>query len=200
MPVRYIVDIDDKEAIRKFKTFDSRSTEYMRLSILDSMRQIGLIAVSRFMSTAKHISPGFSIGIAGNKLNIRSGRLSRSLTAGFSFAGALGGANEGIQRITKIGNTVKGEYGTEVPYARIHEKGGTINPTITSRARGYFWSMYYQTSIPQWKYMALSKKTQFTIHIRPRPFLDPALDASRPVIERIFQNRFADLIREVESG
>jgi len=67
-----------------------------------------------------------------------------------------------------------------LPYARIHEEGGSI--TITSQMRSFFWAMFFDTGDLKWKYMALTKKTSFKIDARP--YLQPAIDDELPEIQK----------------
>ncbi|MCZ2393404.1 MAG: phage virion morphogenesis protein [Chitinophagales bacterium] len=61
--------------------------------------------------------------------------------------------------------------GEGIPYAAIHNYGGTITVKMTDKMRKYFWYMHKQTGEDKWKWMALTKKEQFSIHIPPRPFI-----------------------------
>lgn len=182
--------VDDSQLIKLFDKFEKRGTEVLRVALIEAMRQVGLMSVSRFMTTSGRMNK--------DKLNIRSGRLSRSLLDGFSFSGGLGGAREGIRRIIKKPGGLDAEYGSKVPYARIHEKSGTTHPSVTAKSRRFFWAMWYQTGIDMWKYMALSPKKSFTVKIPARPFLEPALEAAKPKIYDIFQQRIRLLVAEVQ--
>lgn len=50
-------------------------------------------------------------------------------------------------------------FGTDEPYAEIHNNGGII--PITKKARKYFWFMFKETGDTKWKAMALTKKQAF---------------------------------------
>lgn len=50
---------------------------------------------------------------------------------------------------------------SKVPYAQIHNEGGTIK--ITSKMRKFFWVMHNKTGEQFWKGLALTKKTHITI-------------------------------------
>jgi len=95
----------------------------------------------------------------------------------------------------------------DVPYAATHNWGGTVQPRVTPKMRGYAWFMYYKlTGRPPsakgvaksskkghkiketaeakiWKSLALTKKRNLRIHIPQRQFigqsreLDTALQA-----------------------
>lgn len=65
--------------------------------------------------------------------------------------------------------------GTSLPYAKIHNEGGTIsqNVEITDKMRKFFWAKYYKTKSSKYKAFALTKKTRFErqINIPQRQFL-----------------------------
>lgn len=61
------------------------------------------------------------------------------------------------------------EIYTDVPYAQIHNEGGTITQTVTPKQRAFFWAKYYAalkarsaTEASMYKGMALAK----TLHIK----------------------------------
>ncbi|MRG45512.1 hypothetical protein GFS24_10320 [Chitinophaga sp. SYP-B3965] len=62
-------------------------------------------------------------------------------------------------------------FGTNAPYAEVHNSGGVISVRITPKARRFFWFMYDKTGKDHWKYMALTKKDQLTINIPKRQFI-----------------------------
>ena len=62
-------------------------------------------------------------------------------------------------------------FGTNSIYAKIHNEGGTINMTLTPKARKFFWFMYYATNDNRYKWMALSKKEHLSIKIPKRQFI-----------------------------
>lgn len=61
--------------------------------------------------------------------------------------------------------------GEGLPYAAIHNNGGTITVTVTDKMRKFFWAMYKKTENEKWKWMALTKKEQLTITIPKRQFI-----------------------------
>ena len=83
---------------------------------------------------------------------------------------------------------------TDVPYAAIHNNGGTTHPKVTPKMRKFAWAMYYkETGITKkmkrggkarknrlaneseearnWKRLALTKKTQLNVHVPQRRFM-----------------------------
>lgn len=74
--------------------------------------------------------------------------------------------------------------GSALPYSKIQQEGGKI--TITPKMRKFFWAKFKETKNPQWKGLALTKKT--TINIPARPYLV------------IPNNDFDRIKRSVETG
>ncbi len=193
------IDVDDRDMLAKFAQFNLRSAEIIRQMILRAMQLVGLTAIERYMVKAKLLDykTGFTIGAKGDKLNIRMGRLSRSLIDGFAFGTGLGGVQESIRKIIVTGRIFEGLFGTSVPYAAIHEYGGETHPSITDKSRRFFWAMYANTQLPMWRAMALSKKDNFNIKIPARPYLHPALKDSDPQIQLMFAGAMNKLSKEV---
>jgi phage gpG-like protein len=99
----------------------------------------------------------------------------------------------------------------EVPYAAIHNQGGTINVSVTPKMKRYAWAKYYETSskgksstgkknrkskatqaadneqAAMWKRLALTKKTSLQIHIPQRQFIGPSRELSEKIEQRINQ-------------
>ena len=61
--------------------------------------------------------------------------------------------------------------GEGLPYAAIHNEGGTITVKVTERMRRYFWVMFKKTKQERYKWMALTKKEHLTIHIPKRQYI-----------------------------
>lgn len=73
--------------------------------------------------------------------------------------------------------------GDGLPYAAIHNNGGTIKITITDKMRRFFWFVYISLTkhyanggnppehILKWKMMALTKKTEMTVQIPKRQYI-----------------------------
>ncbi len=61
--------------------------------------------------------------------------------------------------------------GDGIPYATIHNEGGTIQVQVTEKMKKYFWAMYYKTGEERYKNMALTQKTTFSIYIPKRQFI-----------------------------
>ena len=101
--------------------------------------------------------------------------------------GAGGGKSESIRKVTGGGGNLTGWIGTKVPYAGLHEKGGTVTVPITPLARKFFWYMHLQAGgSSKWLGMAVSKKDSFTMNIPARPFLEPAAKDVKPDLQDMF--------------
>lgn len=177
------LDIDDRDFKDKMNRFASQVTKTLTGAMMLAFQAVGLKSTQEYMTRSHVISggTGYNIGTAGSsKLNIRSGRLARSLIGGFDFSGGSGGQDESIREIQITGNTITGTYGSSVPYANIHEKGGTItgNPYLIFRI-GPFWYKKRSVTIPA------------------RPFLEPALEDSETNIHGIFQSAMEALAFKV---
>jgi len=192
---KIVYDKSDLEG--KQNLFREMFPGFMQKSMAQSMLHIGLIATKDFMTRPSFDFNDQSFGPKDNDdvLAIRSSRLARSLTEGFTFAGGLGGVKEGIRKVIKRGeNKYEGVYGTEVPYAAVHEFG-VNNKTITPRQRGFFWYRFRETKNNMWLALALSQ----TYSIKPRPFLNPAAEKAGPDIQKIFQRNMNEMIGKLNA-
>lgn len=91
-----------------------------------------------------------------------------------------------------------------VPYARIHNEGGTIssNPTITPKMRKYAWAMYYKTAgrgkkklkpgdtpeeAKKWLALALTKKTKLQVRAKmpKRQFIGESQELTQKVSQEV---------------
>ena len=106
----------------------------------------------------------------------------------------------------------------DVPYAATHNWGGTVQPTVTPKMRGYAWFMYYKLTGRQpstkgaaksskkghkfretaearmWKSLALTKKRKLRIHIPQRQFIGQSreLDAT---LQRELEKRLEKILK-----
>jgi len=177
MPATKIVldTTDYKKSVTKFK---SRIKGNLRTSMLEAMRLVATTSVNDFMKphmlkTGEHGIPGGTKVISGRKggakLGILTSRLMRSILDQESEFG-----REGIRRVSIRSNVVVGEIGSKVPYARIHEKGGTINHNNL-----------------------FGRGISATINIPARPYLQPAVEKSQAGITEIFRERMNILIERI---
>lgn len=110
-------------------------------------------------------------------------------------------------RVTAPGTV---SVGTDVPYAAIHNKGGTVTVRVTPRMRRFAWAMYYKTGgdrkgkaknrtqqalseeARRWRALALTRKQQLTIRIPRRQFIGP----SRTLTDRI-EKKMAEVLMKI---
>ena len=73
-----------------------------------------------------------------------------------------------------------------MPYARIHNEGGTIIVPITKKMKKFAWAMYYKEGKQDhsmWKGLALTKKNALSVKIAQRQFA-PTQNSPSPVLNR----------------
>ena len=78
---------------------------------------------------------------------------------------------EGLEIVSETPQRIEIAVNESIPYAEIHNSGGTITVKITDKMRKFFWSMWYETDEIKYKYMALSKNDTMTINIPERQFI-----------------------------
>lgn len=84
---------------------------------------------------------------------------------------------------------------TRVPYAAIHNQGGTTHPTVTPKMRRFAWAQHYREAGEDkqkdtfWKRLALTKKQKLTVRIPQRQFIsrEPGPELARKVDEKMIQ-------------
>jgi phage gpG-like protein len=185
--------INEDEAIRNFRKLENNRAEAFRIGIIETMRRIGVIATSKYMTPRRFESDtGTFGGRRSDLLHINTRRLATSLLDGFNLRNQsrLSGIKEGIREIKASGGNIIGVYGTEVPYAAIHEQTGARK---TEKSRRFFWAMFYQTNQMMWKAMAITKKRFFIIP--PRPYLSPAAEEVEKDMPKIFTERMKVLLK-----
>lgn len=162
-------DSDLKQFLGKFKTI---MPEEMRIGILNSLDYVGNIATAKYMKPRTVIDPktGAVGARSGNKLNIMTGRLARSINKK-----AFGHSAEGIRKYFKVGKDFGGVLGTMVPYARIHEKGGATSPhTIYPKNKSV---LVFRGADGN---LVFAKKVNHPeSNIPARPYLEPAVEDSK---------------------
>lgn len=117
-------------------------------------------------------------------LRIVSTRLASAVAGNF-----YGGRREFVDRLEVSKDGFVWSREIYVPYAALHEYGGTVRVPVTERMRGFFWARFYEAGgagspeAEKWKAMALTRQTVFTIEIEARPYAGPALRDAAPDIE-----------------
>lgn len=127
----------------------------------------------------------------GKRLRIATSRLYRSLNPKTAL-----NTDDSVfnVRMSKLGAEV--EYGTNVPYARIHEEGGTIQQNVTAKQRRFFWAMYMQSQNTMYRAMAMSNTLK--IKIPKRPYFKPGIKnferEAQPMLQERMRNRVLELM------
>ena len=84
--------------------------------------------------------------------------------ASAAYGPLLSGSNTLASSIQYVPQQASVTIFTRVPYAGIHNWGGTTHPTVTPKMRRYAWAMHYKESggvkgaDTMWKRMALTKR------------------------------------------
>ena len=128
---------------------------------------------------------------------------SGSSSASASYGPLLSGRNHLFGSIKYVPADYRVKVANEVPYAPIHNEGGTVNPTVTPRMRRFAWAMYYKATGKKkgkkkanssgtaenaaggfWKALALTKKPKLTVKIPQRRFLGESKELSKRINDR----------------
>ena len=206
---------------KKLERMVSKLTEQVEREVNDRLpRKVGIIAVQHFKQNFR--DSGFLDG------GLRPWKKSqRELRGGLGASArykTLTSARNHLMSSTQA-HIGRGEVSIEnpVPYAVIHNEGGTIvsNPTITPKMRKYAWAMVYKLSgrkrgstgkrgkraggsreaIPEeakkWMALALTKKTKLKIRakIPKRQFIGE----SRELVEKV-NKEVNDSIQRIKDG
>ena len=177
-------------------------------------RKVGIIAVQHFKQNFR--DSGFTDG--GLRPWKKSQRELRGGMGASAHYKTLTSARNHLMSSTQA-HIGRGEVSIEnpVPYAVIHNEGGTIvsNPTITPKMRKYAWTMAYKLSgrkkgkraggsreaIPEeakkWMALALTKKTK--IKIRAKMPKRQFIGESRELIEKV-SKEVNDSIQKIKDG
>lgn len=150
--------------------------------------RIAASATGRFMREGKGAT-GRNTKTGEGALRKVSGRLARSLTG--AAESRTGGSREGFSRLKHTARGFTSTFGSNVPYARIHELGGTTK--VTDKMRGFFWYKFSETGDEKWKAFALSD----SITIPARPYMEPAVDDQKDYIDNYVSKALDNLIKEV---
>lgn len=99
-----------------------------------------------------------------------------------------------LRRSIRIVQTAanKVSVGTMLPYAQIHNEGGTIKQTVTAKQRKFFWAMYKQTQNEM--FMRSAKAKQITIIIPQRKFIGNSTGLNKRIARQIHA-RLKEILR-----
>lgn len=131
---------------------------------------------------------------------------SGSSSASAAYGPLLSGRNHLFGSIKYVPADYRVKVANEVPYAAIHNEGGTVNPTVTPKMRRFAWAMYHKVTGREknkrktkkagtkenaaagfWKALALTKKQKLSIKIPKRIFLGESAELTRKINEKTEQ-------------
>lgn len=104
-------------------------------------------------------------------------------SAASNYGTLFSGRNHLYNSIKYVPGDARVTVSNDVPYAGIHNWGGTATPTVTPKMRKFAWAKYYaagggkkaeQPAGPDaqfWRNMALTKKTKLNIRMPQRQFI-----------------------------
>lgn len=127
-------------------------------------------------------------------------------SAAAQYGPLLSGRNHLFGSIKYVPGDYHVKVANEVPYAAIHNEGGTVNPTVTPKMRRFAWAMYHKATGREkskrktkksgtkenaaagfWKALALTKKQKLSIKIPKRRFLGESAELTRKINEKTEQ-------------
>lgn len=159
---------------------------FVRISTQEYMQE----GPTTFEETPPPRPPGLS-----GPLRKVSLRLSRAVQGDFTYEGG-GGKRESTTVVKVTTEGLKWQRKINVPYARIHEKGGSFTVPTTEKMVSFFWARYYETNMDRYKYMAFAarKRQRFNITIPARPYIEPALRDVRPLVIKETDRRLTQFL------
>jgi len=167
---------------------DADMQEAAQRALTKGTRLLAGAATNRFMRRGgTNVGPNNQAG--PGTLRRQTGRLARSLIG----ARQDRGSEEGIFDLSPTNSGVRLTFGSEVPYAAIHEYGGTQQ--VTGKQRRFFWAKAAETDADKWRAMALSE----TLNYPERPYLRPALDRVLDDIVEIVEDEAVKAITNTDS-
>jgi len=150
---------DDLQALQR----DLENLKAFRAVLLEIARQADTRIAARAIGTYMRLGPKRDEKNRGDTLRVQSGRLARAVKGGID--------RESNVRVEFDGKVLDYQRTIDVPYAAIHEFGGTITVRITDKMRRFFWFKFRETRDEKYKWMALTRKQTFTIRIPARPYI-----------------------------
>ena len=183
---------DVKRFEQRVEEFRKRLGEQLMKGVAEVLDAVAIESQSKYW-----VKPGGKgKPVHPRSLTVRTGRFIRSLSPqGGAFSAK--GEREQIREVKLQGGKIIGIFGTRVPYAAIHEFGGSIQQTVTPRQRRFFFAKMYETG--ERKYLAMALSQNLNINIRARPSLRPAAEGVKPRITRIMRNRVLGAINAVKA-
>ena len=136
-------------------------------------RFIPAIAERSVRALAFDVHKGILANVSGRILKVRTERLKGSWKPP-TFTGS------GLQTTGQIQSKA-------VPYAAIHEFGGTTHPKVTGKMRGFAWFKFRETQDPMWRAIALTRKPRLNVPVPARHYVSLAIEATRERMPRLVE-------------
>lgn len=131
-------------------------------------------------------------------------QLSGSASAAASYNPLLSGRNHLFGSVKYVPGDYRVTVSNDLPYAAVHNQGGTVSPTVTPKMRRFAWYMYYKSSKGQkgkkkspaqsvspqaefWRNLALTRKTRLSVKIPKRQFIGESAELKQRINEKIEQ-------------
>lgn len=175
---------DDLKALQR----DLENLKAFRSVLLEIARQADTRIAARAIGTYMRLGPKTDEKNRGSTLRIQSGRLSKAVAGGID--------RESTVEVRFDGSSLSYRRVIDVPYAAIHEFGGTITVRITDKMRRFFWFRFKQTRDEKYKWMALARRQTFTIRIPARPYIAPAVEQETPFIVGLAENLMGEFVEK----
>lgn len=127
-------------------------------------------------------------------------QLSGTSSAAAQYGPLLSGRNHLFSSMKYTPSDYRVKVANEVPYAAIHNEGGTVKPTVTPEMRRFAWAMFYKASgkkkgkrgpmlnnpdAERWKALALTKKSKLTVKMPKRQFLGESAELRKSINDKI---------------
>lgn len=123
-------------------------------------------------------------------------QLSGSASAAASYNPLLSGRNHLFGSVKYVPGDYRVTVSNDLPYAAVHNQGGTVRPTVTPKMRRFAWYMYYKSSKGQkaqsvspqaefWRNLALTRKTRLSVKIPKRQFIGESAELKQRINEKI---------------
>ena len=114
-------------------------------------------------------------------------------SAGAQYGPLLSGRNHLAGSVRYMPGDGRVTVFTRVPYAGIHNRGGTVRPTVTPQMRRFAWASHYREAGGDkkkdtvWTRLALTKQTKLAINIPQRRFMPskPGPELARKVNDKL---------------
>jgi len=174
------------------ETINARVARVVRNTTLRVFERARANAANNLIMTGEKDSK--SATVDPQRLTMRGGRLMRAIV-GARGRGGAGGESGYTQKIEASTGTAMIEWTISVPYAGLHEYGGTVpalSIIMTPRMRSFLWAKYYETREDKWKFAALKRGVTLPARAYPaRPYMRPGIEAAKGDLQSILHEEMA---------